>query len=30
LKEKGSAREIFTPGTSLETIVEWIQANVKV
>jgi len=30
LKEKGWAREIFTPGTSVETIVEWIRANVRV
>ncbi|HUW65657.1 MAG TPA: cobalamin B12-binding domain-containing protein [Spirochaetia bacterium] len=29
LKEKGWAREIFTPGTNLETIVEWIRTNVR-
>jgi len=30
LKEGGWAKELFTPGTPLETIVEWIQNNVKV
>lgn len=30
LKESGWAKELFTPGTPLETIVEWIQNNVKV
>ncbi|MFZ5597256.1 MAG: cobalamin B12-binding domain-containing protein [Bacillota bacterium] len=28
LKENGWAQEIFTPGTPIETIVDWIQANV--
>jgi len=30
LKEGGWAAELFTPGTTIETIVEWINANVKV
>ncbi len=30
LKANGWAREIFTPGTTMETIVNWITANVKV
>ncbi len=30
LKENGWAAELFTPGTPIETIVEWINANVKV
>jgi len=29
LKAKGWAQEIFTPGTTIETIVDWIHANVK-
>ncbi|MEW5954010.1 MAG: cobalamin B12-binding domain-containing protein [Bacillota bacterium] len=29
LKAKGWAREIFTPGATIETIVDWIHANVK-
>ncbi len=29
LKEGGWVKELFTPGTPLETIVEWIQSNVK-
>ena len=29
LKENGWAKEIFTPGTSLETIAEWIRTNVR-
>lgn len=30
LKEGGWAAEIFTPGTTIETIVEWINSTVKV
>lgn len=30
LKEGGWAAEIFTPGTTIETIVEWINNTVKV
>lgn len=30
LKEGGWAAELFTPGTPLETIVEWINEHVKV
>ncbi|HHW42394.1 MAG: cobalamin B12-binding domain-containing protein [Thermoanaerobacteraceae bacterium] len=30
LKEGGWVKELFTPGTPLETIAEWIKANVKV
>ncbi len=30
LKEGGWAAELFTPGTPLEAIVDWIKANVKV
>lgn len=30
LKDGGWAAEIFTPGTPLETIVDWINANVRV
>ncbi|WP_347490930.1 cobalamin B12-binding domain-containing protein [Desulfoscipio sp. XC116] len=30
LKEGGFAAEVFTPGTTIETIVEWINANAKV
>jgi len=30
LNEGGWAAELFTPGTTLETIVDWIKANVKV
>ncbi|OAT81753.1 cobalamin B12-binding domain-containing protein [Desulfotomaculum copahuensis] len=30
LKEGGWAKELFTPGTPLEKIVEWIQENVRV
>lgn len=30
LKEGGWVKEIFTPGTPLDDIVEWIRANVKV
>lgn len=29
LKENGWAKEIFTPGTTIETIVDWIHANVE-
>lgn len=29
LKSGGWAKEIFTPGTTLETIVEWINSNVN-
>jgi methylmalonyl-CoA mutase C-terminal domain/subunit len=29
LKEMGWAKELFTPGTSIETIAEWIKANIK-
>ncbi|MCL6610043.1 MAG: cobalamin B12-binding domain-containing protein [Peptococcaceae bacterium] len=29
LKENGWAREIFTPGATMETIVRWINENVK-
>lgn len=29
LKEKGWAREIFTPGANLDTIVDWIRTNVR-
>lgn len=29
LKENGWARAIFTPGTKIETIVEWINDNVR-
>ncbi|MFZ5644344.1 MAG: cobalamin B12-binding domain-containing protein [Bacillota bacterium] len=29
LKKNGWAKEIFTPGTTLETIVDWINSNVK-
>lgn len=29
LKEDGWAAELFTPGTTLETIVEWIENNTK-
>lgn len=29
LKENGWAREIFTPGASIESIVQWINQNVK-
>jgi methylmalonyl-CoA mutase C-terminal domain/subunit len=29
LKEGGLAKEIFTPGTPLETIVEWINSHLK-
>lgn len=29
LKKNGWAREIFTPGTTMETIVSWINENVK-
>ncbi|TYO97831.1 cobalamin B12-binding domain-containing protein [Desulfallas thermosapovorans] len=29
LKEGGYAAEIFTPGTTIETIVEWIHSNTK-
>ncbi|AEG14789.1 MULTISPECIES: cobalamin B12-binding domain-containing protein [Desulfofundulus] len=30
LKEGGWVKELFTPGTPLEAIAEWIQSNVKV
>lgn len=30
LKDEGWAAELFTPGTALETIVEWIEKNTKV
>ncbi|SFR02027.1 cobalamin B12-binding domain-containing protein [Desulfoscipio geothermicus] len=30
LKEGGWAAQLFTPGTTIETIVDWINANVKV
>ena len=30
LKEGGWAKELFTPGTTLETIVNWIKTNVSV
>lgn len=30
LKAGGWAAELFTPGTTIETIVDWINANVKV
>lgn len=29
LKMKGWAREVFTPGTTIETIVDWINGQVK-
>ncbi|MFZ5648239.1 MAG: cobalamin B12-binding domain-containing protein [Bacillota bacterium] len=29
LKENGWAKEIFTPGTTIEAIAEWINSNVK-
>lgn len=29
LKKNGYAKEIFTPGTTLDAIVEWINANVR-
>lgn len=29
LKEGGFAAEIFTPGTTIETIVDWINSNAK-
>lgn len=29
LKANGWAKEVFTPGTTIETIVDWINANVK-
>jgi len=29
LKQNGWAQEIFTPGTTIEAIVEWINSNVK-
>lgn len=29
LKEGGYAAEIFTPGTTIETIVDWINSNTK-
>ncbi|AGL01353.1 cobalamin B12-binding domain-containing protein [Desulfoscipio gibsoniae] len=30
LKEGGFAAEVFTPGTTIETIVEWINTNVNI
>lgn len=30
LKEGGWAKEIFTPGTPLDTIVEWIESQVQI